>query len=104
MMPTAIVRIDRCRSRPPAKSIAPACRASRDHLSHPRRVAPRNDIERRMAALFEEMLGEADQAHTDFFAAGGDSLSAIRAASASNQCSTPGSRCATCSRIRPWRD
>lgn len=41
-------------------------------------VAPRNAIERSLARLFAELLGvESVGVHDDFFAAGGDSLSAV---------------------------
>ena len=83
MMPAAIVRIDQLPLTPTGKvDRARLPMPSHDQLLSPDApVAPRNEIERRMTALLEEMLGRGPiGVHTDFFSFGGDSLLAIRAA------------------------
>ena len=83
MMPGAIVRIDQLPLTPTGKvdRASLPVPAPDDLVSPAARVAPTNEIERRMAALWEEMLGLPPFGiHTDLFAVGGDSLLAIRAA------------------------
>ena len=65
-------------------------------------VAPRDDVERVLAALWAELL-DVDQvgAEDDFFALGGHSLLATRLASAPWRPSASNCLCATCSRRPP---
>ena len=105
MVPSAFVVLDRCRSRPTARSTARALPAPERLGTRERHyVAPRTPIEELLAAIWAEVLRlERVGVHDNFFELGGHSLLATQVIVApARGLSGWSCRCARCSRRRRW--
>ncbi|NGO07968.1 amino acid adenylation domain-containing protein [Streptomyces sp. HC44] len=79
MVPSAFVELDAVPLNANGKVDRKALPAPADGTDDPERVAPRNDVEERIAELWQEVLGESGfGVHDSFFAVGGNSILAIR--------------------------